>query len=292
MSVQVWTHVPSKSLGMRTSVTVITPEGSVADPVAWPASKPGVAILLHGLTGNYSTWTNKTDLTTLATRHNLVLVLPDGARSFWLNQEFGLKYGQWVGEELPQIIRATLRVSRSRSKTFIGGFSMGGYGAFHAVMDYPQTFGGAFALSGVLDVAEPQFRDRHPDLYQIGFGNPDTPRPQDDLLARVKAGDFGLEGGGSGSESGGVGSEGGGVVSEGENLGSEGQDDKACGPQQTKLFAACGESDRLLGQNRRFREAAQDAGLKLEYHEGPGAHTHEFWNSWLPKALKSVTSPA
>ncbi|QEO14434.1 esterase family protein [Agromyces intestinalis] len=47
----------------------------------------------------------------------------------------------------------------------------------------------------------------------------------------------------------------------------------ACPP----LFQWCGTEDQNLAENLRFRDAAIDAGLPLEYSDGPGAHD---WGTW------------
>lgn len=238
---------------MRTSLTVITPEGPGLEAQAWPNKTPGLLILLHGLTGNFMVWPQRDDLSKLANKHNLVIALPDGERSFWIDQQIGLRWGTWVGKELPALLRSTLRVSRSRKRTFIAGLSMGGYGAMHAAFDYPGTFGGVVALSGTLDVAEDAFRKRHPDLYAIGFGNPTSPRPQDDLVARLRTGTAPID----------------------------------C-LKQMDIFACCGTQDQLLGQGRRFTGAAREKGVDVQWDEGPGGHSFEFWNEWLPKGLEAV----
>ncbi len=248
MTMQTWNDVRSQSLAMATSATVFTPENMGSTPTR----KPGLLILLHGLTGNHAVWAVRTDLQALADKHNLVIALPDGARSFWIDQSYGLPWGTWVGKEFPQMLRSTLRISRARKDSFIGGLSMGGYGAIHTAFDYPRTFGGALSLSGTLDVAEDAFRGRHPDLYQIGFGDEKRPRPQDDLIGRLSAG--------------------------------EGLDDL----RDVKIFATCGDGDRLLEQNRRFQTAAESAGLDLTYREGKGVHNYRFWNEWLPIALEQI----
>ena len=196
-------------------------------------------------------WPQRADLARLANRYNVVIALPDGVRSFWIDQAYGLKYGQWVGEELPRILRSTLRISISRDDTYVAGLSMGGYGAMRAAFDYPETFGGAVSLSGTLDVAEEAFRGRHPDLYEIGFGNAADPRPEDDLVRRLR--ETPLE----------------------------------C-PKDVRLFACCGTEDRLFDQNQRFVEAADGAGLDLSWGEGPGGHDFTFWNEWLPVGLDTV----
>ena len=56
-------------------------------------------------------------------------------------------------------------------------------------------------------------------------------------------------------------------------------------PLDGRLFAVCGTEDRLLKQNRRFRDSAEEIGLDLTYREGPGGHDYVFWNEWLPIGL-------
>ncbi len=256
---QTWPNVPSKTLNMRTSLVVLTPEGESFNPQARPEGEdPGLLILLHGLTTNGVMWPLRTDLVRLASKHNVVIALPDGNRSFWVDEENGLAWGAWVGEELPGILRRTLRISTRREDTFIGGFSMGGYGAFRAAFNHPRTFGGAFSLSGTLDVSEDAFRLRQPDLFRIGFGNPDGPRLQDDLVERLHLCERGLQG------------------------------DLPCPDPAVRLFAACGEGDRLFNQNATFVEAALEAGLNIEWVAAPGVHNFRFWNEWLPVAMDAI----
>ena len=256
MTMQTWSDVRSQALGMATSLTVFTPEAMTRQE----SRVPGLLVLLHGLTGNHAVWPMRTDLQSLADRHNLVIALPDGARSFWLDQAVGLEWGRWVGSELPSLLRSVLRVSAARSETFIGGLSMGGYGAVRAAFDYPRTFGGVISLSGTLDVAERAFRSRHLDLYEIGFGDLERPRRSDDLVTRMAAAAPGAPTPNTPTPSVAV-------------------------PLDVRFFAVCGTEDRLLKQNRRFRDIAEEIGLDLTYREGPGGHDYVFWNEWLPVGL-------
>lgn len=171
MSIQLWTQLRSESLDMDTSVAIVSSD----------RDDSRLLILLHGLTGNHMQWF-RADLLGLARQYNLTIALPDGQRSFWIDQELGLPWGRWVGSELPELLHRQLRVMPG---SLIGGLSMGGYGAFRAAFDYPNDFIGAFSLSGTLDISEAAFRSRHPDLYQLGFGSPAAPRSCDDLVARV-----------------------------------------------------------------------------------------------------------
>ena len=266
MTMQTWSDVRSQALGMATSLTVFTPEAMTRQE----SRVPGLLVLLHGLTGNHAVWPMRTDLQSLADRHNLVIALPDGARSFWLDQAVGLEWGRWVGSELPSLLRSVLRVSAARSETFIGGLSMGGYGAVRAAFDYPRTFGGVISLSGTLDVAERAFRSRHLDLYEIGFGDLERPRRSADLVTRMASAAPAARTPNTPTPS---------VATPSPT------DHSVALPLNVRFFAVCGTEDRLLKQNRRFRDIAEEIGLDLTYREGPGGHDYAFWNEWLPVGL-------
>ena len=275
MTMQTWSDVRSQALGMATSLTVFTPEAMTRQE----SRVPGLLVLLHGLTGNHAVWPMRTDLQSLADRHNLVIALPDGARSFWLDQAVGLEWGRWVGSELPSLLRSVLRVSAARSETFIGGLSMGGYGAVRAAFDYPRTFGGVISLSGTLDVAERAFRSRHLDLYEIGFGDLERPRRSDDLVTRMAAAAPGAPTPGAPTPD--PAAPGAAPSATPPNTPTP----SVAVPLDVRFFAVCGTEDRLLKQNRRFRDIAEEIGLDLTYREGPGGHDYVFWNEWLPVGL-------
>ena len=282
---QTWSDVRSQALGMATSLTVFTPEAMTRQE----SRVPGLLVLLHGLTGNHAVWPMRTDLQSLADRHNLVIALPDGARSFWLDQAVGLEWGRWVGSELPSLLRSVLRISDARSETFIGGLSMGGYGAVRAAFDYPRTFGGVISLSGTLDVAERAFRSRHLDLYEIGFGDLERPRRSDDLVTRMAAAAPGAPTPGAPTPD--PAAPGAAPSATPPNTPTPNTPTpntptpSVAVPLDVRFFAVCGTEDRLLKQNRRFRDIAEEIGLDLTYREGPGGHDYVFWNEWLPVGL-------
>ena len=285
MTMQTWSDVRSQALGMATSLTVFTPEAMTRQE----SRVPGLLVLLHGLTGNHAVWPMRTDLQSLADRHNLVIALPDGARSFWLDQAVGLEWGRWVGSELPSLLRSVLRISDARSETFIGGLSMGGYGAVRAAFDYPRTFGGVISLSGTLDVAERAFRSRHLDLYEIGFGDLERPRRSDDLVTRMAAAAPGAPTPGAPTPD--PAAPGAAPSATPPNTPTPNTPTpntptpSVAVPLDVRFFAVCGTEDRLLKQNRRFRDIAEEIGLDLTYREGPGGHDYVFWNEWLPVGL-------
>ena len=120
--------------------------------------------LLHGIIGNCTDWLYGTRIQRYAEERDLAVVMPSGDNGMYLDQAVD-KYGQYIGQELVQFTRRTFPLSHKREDTFIGGLSMGGFGAMRNGLKYHDTFGAIISLSGafVLDetvltpVEHPQF---------------------------------------------------------------------------------------------------------------------------------------
>lgn len=115
--------------------------------------------LLHGLLGNYTDWVTGTRIQRWAEERNLAVVMPSGDNAFYLdNEASGNYYGRFIGEELVDITRRMFPLSRRREDTFIGGLSMGGFGAIHTGLKYHETFSHIIGLSSALHLLEPNPR--------------------------------------------------------------------------------------------------------------------------------------
>ena len=67
----------------------------------------------------------------------------------------GLAWFKFISGELPALCRRFFPIlSDRREDTFIGGLSMGGYGALKCGLRAPQTFSQVISLSGALDAAD------------------------------------------------------------------------------------------------------------------------------------------
>src|SRR5699024_1139790 len=64
----------------------------------------------------------------------------------------GRDHATYVGEELVSYITETFNLSSEREDTFVAGISMGGFGALHTGLKYPETFSKVVALSSALVV--------------------------------------------------------------------------------------------------------------------------------------------
>lgn len=110
-----------------------------------------VLYLLHGMYGGPSNWLRYTSLERYVEDRQLVVVLPEGKNSFYLDSPAGPLYETYITEELPSLVQRLLPVSDDPADRFIAGLSMGGYGAVRAALLYPENYNRVGCLSGVLD---------------------------------------------------------------------------------------------------------------------------------------------
>ncbi len=233
--------IRSKILALQTSLSAVIPE----TPCRWPEGEWPVLWLLHGLTNDHTSWQRSTRIEQFAEERHIAVIMPEMGKSFCVDMAHGERYGTYLTGELPQIARRMFRITDRAEHTFIGGISMGGYGAVRAALDHPDHYGAVFSLSGALDAAD-LARTVAPTgeeyVYTSVFGHADriggSPH---DLIARV---------------------------GRGEPL--------------PRLMVTCGTEDDLLEENRRFARAARLAGCRVDYGEVPGGHTWDCWDRQLP----------
>ena len=95
-----------------------------------PERKFPTLYLLHGVFGNYTDWVSGTRVQRWAEAHDLAVVMPSGDNRFYVDQPAAHDlYGEFIGRELVEITRRMFPLSRRREDTFVGGLSMGGFGA-------------------------------------------------------------------------------------------------------------------------------------------------------------------
>lgn len=146
----------SKALFRTVEVQVILPVDKVpmkSDADAASAQKFKTLYLLHGLLGSNIDWISGTCIQRWAEARNLAVVMPSGENSFYFDHPMANSaYGTFIGVELPEMMRKTFPLSDRREDTFIGGLSMGGYGAIRNGLKYCDTFSHIIALSSALHV--------------------------------------------------------------------------------------------------------------------------------------------
>ena len=85
-------------------------------------------------------------------RFGVAVVLCDGENSFYTDDEQrGAMFSQYVGQELVEVTRSVLPLSRRREDTFICGISMGGYGAAALGLHYTEIYAKIALFSPALE---------------------------------------------------------------------------------------------------------------------------------------------
>lgn len=222
--------------------------------------------LLHGFLGNYTDWVSGTRLQRWAEERDLAVVMPSGDNAFYVDRPGNL-YGQFIGQELVDITRRMFPLSHKREDTFLGGLSMGGFGALRNGLKYHDTFGAVVSLSGALRVF-------------------------DGVEERIAAGeDFAFESTIFGPVAQAMASD-----KNPEVLMKQLAQEKKKNPKLAlpDIYIACGTQDGLLPSNRLCRKQLEELGFSVTYEEAPGGHEWDFWDSqiykvlnWLPLAKAS-----
>ncbi|MBO5763185.1 MAG: esterase family protein [Lentisphaeria bacterium] len=216
--------------------------------------------LLHGLSDDYTIWMRRTSIERYAAQYNLIIVMPDGGRSFYSDMASGAKYWTFLSEELPAILKGFLPVSGKREETFAAGLSMGGYGALKLGLRKPEQFGAVAGMSSVTDVLgflQRRSKESGDDVEARSyFGTLDAAPETDDLFALAE------------------------------------KTAKLPEAERPKLYQVCGTEDFLYQENIRFRDLLKklDA-FDYIYDEGPGSHSWEFWDCHIQKILRWLPLP-
>lgn len=242
---------PSLSLKEQAQVTVLLPKHRPSPFFAETApvfDRFKTLYLLHGAFESAETWLWNSGIAGLVDALNLAVVLPNGGNSFYLDEPDGPGYYSYISQELPEYLQHILPLSSDREDTFIGGLSMGGYGAVFAALNRPERFGKAFAMSGALEIGMAA------GFVKAGTGS--VPYHLRDRKA-LKDGPFDLI-----------------------HLLDAVEPEK-----MPPILLTCGESDFFYRNSVAFYEKAEKRGLRTQLVSAPGGHNWEYWNNQLAGCL-------
>lgn len=243
----------SDVLRIDCGMDVIYPQNTTRTPLELrDVIKPPyqVLYLLHGIMRDHTSWTRFTSIERYVMDMGLVVVMPTTQRGFYLNQPNGYRYFDFISKEIPEIVQNMFHVSTKREDTFVGGLSMGGYGAVKLGILCPDKFSHVISLSGGVNIETMYSADVSVLLENealISFNNENPKGGENDNLAMLKK-----------------------------------QADKNV--EFPKFFQACGYDDGFYHDNQKFYQEAKQY-LDITYLEEPGAHTWDFWDRNIQRAL-------
>lgn len=224
-----------------------------------PATPMRTLYLLHGLLGDHTDWLVRTRIEELAMQNNLAVIMPAGENAFYIDWTVlsHRDYGRFLGEELPAFTRRLFHLSDRREDTYIGGLSMGGFGALRNGLVYNETYGRIIALSSAAQIFEVSPTDPNYDVFHEldVIGDLEAAR-QTNVNPRVAAADL---------------------------MQRHAADPSVPVPQ---LFMACGTNDSLLAPNHVLRDYFRELGISVDYYEDAYGHEWDFWNLMITKAIR------
>lgn len=235
-------HWYSRTLDLNVVSAVLMPD--IGEP---PFS---VFYLLHGLSDDHTGWMRLTRIEAYIRSLPLIVVMPQAFRSFYINDQSGGKFGDYIANDLPQFIERTFPARTDRAARCIGGLSMGGYGAMKMALKYPKRFVSANSHSGALLHGSRMQPRKDGPMSQVEFNHIFGANPvgtENDLnhLAKLAQGK----------------------------------------PPLPKLLIDCGTDDFLIQDNRDFHATLTRLNIPHEYHEFPGAHSWDYWDTHICDAI-------
>lgn len=123
-----------------------------------------VLYVLHGATGSYRDWPEKTTITEELASRDLILVFPDGSHFGWYIDSVIKQENQFesaVTRDVRLDVEERFPARTDRGGRAIAGLSMGGHGALSLAAKNPDLYVSASSLSGILDIA------RHPGRWRL-----------------------------------------------------------------------------------------------------------------------------
>jgi len=246
-------QLDSKLMTRKMPYRVILPANYASEKVSYP-----VVYLLHGLTGHFDNWADRTKLNEYAKNYNYIIVMPEGNNG-WYSDSANVpadKYESYIIQELIPEIERKFRAKTERGNRAIAGLSMGGYGAVKFGFKYPQMFALVGSFSGALGAAsltEKEVGTKGTIAESINgvFGSSDNAnRPANDVFKMAR----------------------------------EASADKI--KSLPFIYQDCGTEDFLYKNNRDFADLLQEKKIPHEFREAPGGHDWKFWNSQVKEFLE------
>lgn len=241
----------SKNMMRRVNVQIILPHEEMhPDRAVAPPWK--TLYFLHGMTESASSVLRTVQLTAMASRYGIAIVMPDGNNSFYMNDANRKElYEDYVADELVSVTRKLLPLSNQKEDTWVGGISMGGFGACMIGLRHTDIFSRIAVLSPAVQLYDMADQNCLPmDMLDDIFGNRETYLKEYDPYSLI------------------------------ERREKNGQ-------KVPEIFMRCGKEDRLAYEVcHAFNKKMENARISFDYREGSGEHNFWYWNEQLSDMME------
>ena len=247
-------QLDSKLMGRKMNYGVILP----ANYQAGSGRRYPVVYLLHGLTGHFENWLERTSVADSVRDRDMIVVTPEGEDGWYTDSyaKEGDKYESYIVKELIPEIDKSYRTLADRHDRWMAGLSMGGYGSIKFGLKYPEMFSVVGSFSGAIGAAtitEKTFPGNIGKSIDEIFGPPDgvIRKANDpfDIIRRAT-------------------------------------------PERIKvypfIYLDCGTEDFLFQNNREFVSLLVEKKVPHEFRQLPGGHTWKYWDQQVKEFIQSI----
>ncbi len=245
----------SKLMAREMPYRVILPKNYDANKT----EKFAVLYLIHGLTGHFDNWADKTKLKDYAADYNYIIIMPEGNDGWYTDSATVAndKYESYIVQELIPEIDKNYRTLADRNHRAIAGLSMGGYGSLKFGLKFPEKFVVVGSFSGALGAASwsdktlgNAWKALTDSIMSVYGADGSQTRKDNDIYKMVRE----------------------------------------ISPEKVKtlpyIYLDCGTEDGLISQNRDFSALLVEKKVPHEFRELPGKHDWVFWDSQIQEFLR------
>lgn len=245
----------SYELAMNTQATILLPERRGIPHTSHDEPYP-MLYLLHGHGQDHTSWLRLSRIEFYLQNTDVIVVMPNACRSSYVDGVNTHRYGSFLTQELPRIIKNWFNITTDRENTFIAGMSMGGYGALHAAFSYPEQYGAVCALSPGIRMGSLDLHDKAdkgltiPAVPEIDRNFRNTFGPAENYLGS----EYDLK-----------------HLARQLNAGSS---------HKPRILHLCGTEDPLHAESEDFAQfmRTECSGLDYTWQDGPGIHDFNYWD--------------
>ncbi len=234
--------VECRNIVSPAAVTIALPEGYSADAEdGYP-----VVYLLNGHGGDNRSWSSITNLDSLVTEYDVIIVCPDGRNSWYWNSPIDstMQMESYIIDELVPWVDSHYRTIASREGRAVTGLSMGGHGGLWLGIRHADVFGAAGSTSGGVDITPFPGKWNIDDRLGRQYGNRRRWREHS-------------------------------VTSAADTL----------SPGRLEIIFDCGTEDFFFKVNNRLDSLLTSHGVEHVYLTSPGGHTPKYWKKSIVPQL-------